>query len=83
MAHAPCSLADTLAYPCSIDYGNGSVETHLGMTMRQHYAGLAMQALIGRPCDNARIPPEAEVAVDAVDYADALIKELDLEKEAP
>lgn len=55
-----------------------------GMTLRQHYAGLAMQGVILR-CSADTIPPgmttEEYFACKAIDCADALISAL--EKEAP
>ena len=44
----------------------------IGLTKREHFAGLAMQALA--PYSSIQPP---EVAVMAVDYADALLAELD------
>lgn len=45
---------------------------HGGLTKREHFAGLAMQALLGRPIGG----PEG-VAQDAVACADALLAELE------
>lgn len=49
-----------------------------GMTLRQHYAGLAMQHLASGP-DSIGMRPNgpADAAKLAVEYADALIAELE------
>lgn len=48
---------------------------HYGLTKREYFAGLALQALLSSPhleTDDFEI-----VSTDAVNYADALLKELD------
>lgn len=45
-------------------------ESEPGMTLRQHFAGLAMQGLIAHETSCA------STAADAVAYADALLQEL-------
>lgn len=54
-----------------------------GLTLRQHYAGLAMQGMLSRPdCQpySASVQAEAQhlqtVAAKAVQHADALLAEL-------
>ncbi len=56
--------ASPLVFVC-----DGEQEVFFGMTMREHYSGLAMQAL------SSRLEPES-AAKRAVRYADALIKAL-------
>lgn len=45
-----------------------------GMTLRQHYAGLAMQGLLSTPCTDGMRP--SELAEEALNYVDALIAAL-------
>lgn len=61
-----------------------------GLTKREYFAGLAMQGLSSIPLDENKILPmlkEAEItlaqacAIDAVEYADALIEALNQEQE--
>ncbi len=51
-----------------------------GLTLRQHYAGLAMQALLaGKYKDlmgNSTLPVSASLAMESLVYADALLVEL-------
>lgn len=47
-----------------------------GMTLRQHYAGLAMQGLLSCPADGVTMKAE-RIATWAVEQADALLAELD------
>ena len=47
--------------------------TCMGLTKREHFAGLAMQALVS----NYGNESADECALNAVEYADALLKELD------
>lgn len=50
-----------------------------GITLRQYYAGLAMQGLLVEPLDDPEARPETHamgVAAAAVRYADALCEEL-------
>ena len=44
-----------------------------GLTKREHFAGLAMQAILTK----GDISNQSEVASDALAYADALLAELD------
>lgn len=68
------ALANKLAFPQALD----SEQLGEGMTMRQHYAGLAMQGLLATPrCDGMK---PSDLAEEALNYTDALIAEL--EKEA-
>ena len=53
---------------------HGRVSPTTGMTMRMHYAGLAMQACI---IGFDRIDDAEHIAANAVAYADALLKELE------
>lgn len=45
-----------------------------GLTIREHFAGLAMQGLLAKPGDDYY--PEEAIARKSVKYADALISEL-------
>lgn len=47
-----------------------------GLTKREYFAGLAMQALITNRDREDEYADYDEVAMDAVEYADALIREL-------
>lgn len=49
------------------------IERSRGMTLRQHYAGLAMQGLLACPGIDG---PYDEIAAHAVNAADSLIAEL-------
>lgn len=66
------------AYPISATIANriiegyGFSEEYLGMTKREYYAGLAMQAIITGGTKNN----PSQIAKDAVWAADALIAEL-------
>jgi hypothetical protein len=70
-------LGDEFVEVCNIPeitpsgYDSGLVET-VGLTKREYYAGLAMQGLIA----NGRVLLPANVAEDAILYADALLEEL-------
>lgn len=77
---------DTPAFPSKeINHKSGQLETTSGMTLRQHYAGIAIGALITAQSDLMRdhdgsahvtVPCQAAAAVIAVQFADALIEEL-------
>ena len=53
-------------------YGGDDIAQYKGLTKREHFAGLAMQTLIS---DSSLSPSEASKL--AIDYADALLAELD------
>jgi len=62
-------------YPCLERGGNGLDLTHPGMTLRQWYAGLAMQSIL-QTCNE--FPDETwrtGLAIDAFKMADAMIAE--------
>lgn len=61
------------AFPLPSDF-NSQIQT--GMTMREHYAGLAMQGLINQEQPDFTNGSVFDVAESAVAYADALIAEL-------
>lgn len=65
------------AFPNSwtVEKRDGSVVTTIvhGLTKREYYTGLAMQALLSAK----GYIPSYEIASDAVDYADALLLELE------
>jgi hypothetical protein len=61
------------AYPCVMPDPDQSKTYHYsGMTLREYYAGLAMQGIAAK---GNRLDRH-EVARDAVEFADALIHEL-------
>ena len=67
-------MSDTskLAYPITETDKSGQIApTHLGMTLREHYAGLAMQGLLSLELEDFET-----VALNAVNFADALIAAL-------
>ena len=63
--------ADRPAAPIECEIFDDSGD-NVGLTKREHLAGLAMQALIS---DSSLSP--SEVSKLAIDYADALLAELD------
>ena len=63
--------ADRPVTPIECEMINDSGD-YTGLTKREHFAGLAMQALI-----NDSILEPLEVSVIALEYADALLAELD------
>ena len=77
-------LADQPAYPCEVTWGEDGIQGRqtgnssgicTGMTLRQYYAGLAMQGMLA----NAEITRPNEVCISeaAVKIADALLAELE------
>jgi hypothetical protein len=66
------SLADKPAFP--VPYDHTGLTAVGGMTLREYYAGLAMQGFMANA--NALYEPDG-AARDAVQYADALITELE------
>lgn len=56
-------------------------EGSVGLTKREYFAGLALQAILSIPSYQSKGPPSA--AFEAVCYADALISELSKNKETP
>lgn len=57
------------------EFTDGEIITpHQGLTIREYFAGIALQGLLGSP--NPRMNRET-VADIAVDFADALIKRLE------
>ena len=49
--------------------------SYLGVTKREYFAAMAMQGFISAGCQG--MPPSGTVADYAVEYADALLAELD------
>lgn len=49
--------------------------THHGLTKREYFAGLALQAILSSP--NLKTDNYEMITIDAVGYADALLKALD------
>ena len=45
-----------------------------GMTLRDHYAGLALQSILSRGDNNSFRPPMRTLAKTAYNYADAMLK---------
>lgn len=73
------SLADQPAFPRPFSYTDGRNNQHCrlsqaGMTLRQHYAGLAMQGMLA---DHTLSASCEDFAREAVEFADALIAELE------
>lgn len=75
------------AFPWQQSPGN---QNNLGLTKREHYAGLAMQGLLGRDILTADARPYYEMdssrdieklAAESVEVADALLAELAKEKQ--
>lgn len=66
-------LADKPAYPV----WGGAVNE--GLTLREHYAGLAMQGILAGDTEGSFAPKD--IAKGAVLYADALINELESDGE--
>jgi hypothetical protein len=71
MPAMPNTNPETYPTPCPINYGHG-------LTKREHFAGLAMQSymIMCAGSDNSHVYAE-EAAQEAVEYADALLAELD------
>lgn len=65
------SIGNLPAFPSHGSMGEVAQE---GMTLRQHYAGLAMQGLLADPETTAGADLVAKVSVQ---YADALLAELE------
>jgi len=63
--------------PLEIKNGNESIQ-FLGLTKREYFAGLAMQGMLADPNASNFKPPF--IAGLAVDFSDALLKELDKPK---
>jgi hypothetical protein len=63
-----------LAFPQTYEYNNGTV-AHFGLTKREYFAGLALQAVI-----SSNRYGEFEIPYWAVKYADALLLELENKK---
>ena len=67
-------------------FGQYAPSVEFGLTKREHFAGLAMQAYISGKLawtdgldGGHSTPSEVEVAQEAVAYADALLKQLETE----
>jgi hypothetical protein len=60
-------------WECSTDPSKGTVDCY-GLTKREHFAGLAMQACRSRL---SNYPSWSDLVSDAVEIADALLKELE------
>jgi hypothetical protein len=54
-------------------FGTAHPEYSGGMTLRDHFAGLAMQGLIARTTYHIEDAPR-DIAEEAYDYADAMLK---------
>jgi hypothetical protein len=67
MPAMPNTNPETYPTPCPINYGHG-------LTKREHFAGLAMQAIISAGYIGM---PSGPLSAMAVKYADALLAELD------
>jgi hypothetical protein len=65
---APISVSSIDETLCSSDFEYGE-----GLTKREHFAGLAMQGLLAGSSGLG----DGECALNAIHYADALLKELE------
>ena len=65
-----------LVFPSKLETPRGSIEG-LGITKRELFAAMALQAYIAGRSDLHGAPPPITAAERAVEYADALLKELD------
>ena len=78
--------AHTVYQDCGLDGNSGPHLTETiqhGMTLRQHYAGLALQGLSHATApDGTWFHDPKTVAAAAVEYADALLAELEKQNEA-
>lgn len=65
-------------YPI-IKSGNDTIIKQEGLTKREYFAGLAMQGILAKRFDEEGEYPEyiSNTVKDAVEYADALLKELE------
>lgn len=67
-----------------VDDGSGSIvieecdDFYHGLTKREHFAGLALQGLVDTGAYDEQVKRKCRIAVE---YADALLKELDKEAE--
>jgi hypothetical protein len=69
------------AFPLStVDPFDRSVTTCDGMALRDYFAGLAMQALLARTTYHIEDAPR-DIAEEAYDYADAMLKAREAEPE--
>ena len=59
-------------YP-QVVYEYGNEMHHAGITLRQHYAGLAMQAMVSAECEKSRLKPKTWSKL-AFEIADAMIE---------
>lgn len=70
-------ISDCPAFPFQEKHSDGShYHSHEGMGLREYIAAKALAALIGRPVTDypdGALPSFAEVAEDAVAYADELM----------
>ncbi len=65
---------NTPAYPQNVHFKDCEIDFY-GLTKREYFAGLAMQGMLSDPnASNFKPPFIAELAVD---FSDALLKELD------
>lgn len=76
--------ADMPANACGVDqdhHNPGQSPAFAGLSKREHFAGLAMQALIsGQMASGEDYPIRENVSANAVAYADAILAELEKQK---
>jgi hypothetical protein len=72
------SNANTPASPVKPEIIQGNNQVHLGLTKREHFAGLALQGL----CANSErtVDTESDLVRDAISIADELLKQLEADK---
>ena len=65
------------AFPLTNDGGIGAdIDIQYGLTKREYFAGLAMQAIISATPEVSDYPKAEDVAEKAVTYANELLKQL-------
>jgi hypothetical protein len=72
-------VSDESAFPIQPLREDGTPNTNLeeyGLTKREYFAALAMQAMIGYGSESSSYRPE-KIPSNAVEFADALIAELE------
>jgi aromatic ring-opening dioxygenase LigB subunit len=65
-------------YPLNVEYGDGSTQITEGINKLEYFAGLAMSANLSAHKDT--YPDPKNLAKKSVQYAKALIEELDKEE---
>lgn len=73
--------AEANTFPVTIEDNGYPSTTHLGLTKREYFAGLAMQGLLANSAfeidTDSGIKVTAQYTISAVKYADELLKQLE------